>query len=1174
MKLVNFFILAGYAFLVSCSSSESDQNGGVSLDPPSLNNAQPQTFTENTASSTLRFINDGGAELTSCTVSGLPDGLNLVVSSDNASCEISGTPTTVQAAIVYTITASNAAGSHSANVSIEVIASLALPLIDNPDAQRYTQNMSVPTLALINNGGGNLTSCTANSLPAGLNIAISNDATSCEISGTPTTTQPATNHIITASNEAGSDSADINIEVITALAAPLITNPQAQSYTQNNDIGVLSLVNNGGGILTGCSANTLPIGLNIAISDNNSNCEITGTPTTTQSATNHIITASNTAGSDTAVVSIEVIAALASPSITSPLAQSYTQNNTIATLRLINNGGGLLTSCTANTLPSGLNITVSNDNTTCEINGAPTAIQSNTNHIITATNASGSSTAVISIEIVLATPSIANPVAQSYTQGGAITTLRLINNGGGSLTSCTANTLPAGLNVAISNDQTSCEISGSPTAIQSATNHTITASNAAGTDTAVVSIEVAALTAPLISDPVAQIYTVNNTITGLILSNSGGELLTSCTADTLPDGLTVVLSGDKTCLILGTPTSIQAATNHTITASNAAGSDTAVVSIEVISSLNAPLITDPAAQSYIQDNTITTLTLLNNGGGSLTSCTADTLPDGLNIAVSGDSLNCEISGSPTTIQALTNHTITATNAAGSDTAMVSITITENICMGTAPDITISGQATFDRVPLLGTGALDFANISQQPIKGAIVEAICNTVISSTSTDENGNYSLSIPSNTNGVFIRIKAELKKIGTPSWDVAVIDESQALEFIFSMDGSPFKPGTTNSIHNLHAPSGWGGSSYTSTRVAAPFAILDTVYDAMQLVLAEDANAQFPALNVKWSANSTDGTYYLNNEISVLGRTTDSDEFDEHVIAHEWGHYFQDAFSRDDSVGGPHSAGNILDIRVAFSEGFGNAFSAMVTNDPVYKDSQDITMSNGFSFDIESNNCINEGWYNECSVQSIIYDIFDAANDDVLNLGFTPTFTVMTNNIPVTEAVTSLFSFTNPLKNLAGVSASDIDNLLSVQSIDSITDDIGSGMTLNPGVTNQLPVHTTSAFPVSICTTGENGGYNGLGVRRFIQFTSPSSASFTFTATKSSGLTSTDPDMLLYSKGQFIAAGESLVENSETFSANLVSGTVYVLEIYEYASYGQINYNPNAPGAINETCFTINRI
>ena len=28
------------------------------------------------------------------------------------------------------------------------------------------------------------------------------------------------------------------------------------------------------------------------------------------------------------------------------------------------------------------------------------------------------------------------------------------------------------------------------------------------------------------------------------------------------------------------------------------------------------------------------------------------------------------------------------------------------------------------------------------------------------------------------------------------------------------------------------------------------------------------------------------------------DADEFDDHIIVHEWGHYFEDNFSRSDSV------------------------------------------------------------------------------------------------------------------------------------------------------------------------------------------------------------------------------------------------------------------------------------
>jgi len=490
-------------------------------------------------------------------------------------------------------------------------------------------------------------------------------------------------------------------------------------------------------------------------------------------------------------------------------------------------------------------------------------------------------------------------------------------------------------------------------------------------------------------------------------------------------------------------------------------------------------------------------------------------------------------------------------------------------------ITISGKATFDRVSLDAGGSLDFNNISPQPIKEVVVEALCDDgVVASTTTDVNGDYSFPVPGNMSNAFVRVKAKLLKEGSPSWDVVVLDESQVPDLIFAMDSSLFDTETSDIVRNLHAVSGWNGISYSSTRVAAPFAILDTIYDTMQLVLIEDSSTEFPPLDVNWSSTNTNGSFYLNNEISVLGELNDTDEFDEHVIAHEWGHYFQDVFSRDDSIGGPHSNGDVLDIRVAFSEGFGNAFSSMVTGDEIYKDSQSVSLSTGFTIDIESNTCVNAGWYSECSVQSVLYDFFDTANDDSFSLGFSPIYSVLKNSIPDADAMTSIFSFINPFKNLTTVNATNVDTLLASQSIDSITDDIGTGMTANPGVTNQIPVFNAADFPVSnVCVTGENGGFNGLGVSRFIQFTAPSTSSFTFTASKSSGLTFSDPDMYLYAKGEVFAAGESFVSNSESFSASLISGTTYILEILDF-NYSDINYDPSAAGAVNETCFTVNRI
>ncbi|HBC56115.1 MAG TPA: hypothetical protein DCZ03_03035, partial [Gammaproteobacteria bacterium] len=82
--------------------------------------------------------------------------------------------------------------------------------------------------------------------------------------------------------------------------------------------------------------------------------------------------------------------------------------------------------------------------------------------------------------------------------------------------------------------------------------------------------------------------------------------------------------------------------------------------------------------------------------------------------------------------------------------------------------------------------------------------------------------------------------------------------------------------------------------------------------------------------------GTFYSGREIWLLGaENLDTEEYDKAVILHEWAHYYEDVFSRSDSIGGPHAIGELLDLTVAFSEGFANAFSGLVRGDPQLLDS-----------------------------------------------------------------------------------------------------------------------------------------------------------------------------------------------------------------------------------------------
>src|SRR4029450_5511629 len=124
-------------------------------------------------------------------------------------------------------------------------------------------------------------------------------------------------------------------------------------------------------------------------------------------------------------------------------------------------------------------------------------------------------------------------------------------------------------------------------------------------------------------------------------------------------------------------------------------------------------------------------------------------------------------------------------------------------------------------------------------------------------------------------------------------------------------------------------------------------------------------PARTISWSIRNTKkrgnpaqgliGTSYFdpaNNRAFILGdRSRDSDEFDDSVIVHEYGHMLAARFSRDDSPGASHGVGDMLDPRVAWSEGWANFFSCMVRNDQFFRDSMGPNGGDILKYDLEDN-------------------------------------------------------------------------------------------------------------------------------------------------------------------------------------------------------------------------------
>ena len=516
------------------------------------------------------------------------------------------------------------------------------------------------------------------------------------------------------------------------------------------------------------------------------------------------------------------------------------------------------------------------------------------------------------------------------------------------------------------------------------------------------------------------------------------------------------------------------------------------------------------------------------------------------------------------------------------------------------NVTISGQITFDRIPFDTDPdqGLDPSAIVESPARQVRVQAINGaTVVTEGTTDTSGNYSLSVPSNTN-VFIRARAEMIKTGAaPTWSFTVRNNANS-NAVYAVDGAVASSGTANSTRNLRAPSGFSGNSYTGERAAAPFAILDTVFQAKQIILGAAPSTDFPALGLFWSEDNKpapgclsegniETTSYIvrgpppldrdcgaliEEGIYILGSVDvggDTDEFDQSVIAHEFGHYFEDRFGRSDSIGGDHGgSATPLDLRVAFGEGWGNAFSSMALGNPIYRDSFNV-VDDDFRIDVEADDTLNEGWFSEASVQEILWDLFDPANEpgDTVAIGFTPLFTAMTSTTQTaTEALTSIYTFSEALRAAAPASQAALGDLLDDEGIFS-TDEFGAGESNNggdPGIPGILPVYKTIQLntPISVCSRSPAGdsSTNKLGNRVFLRFDNNAARLVAIQvngAADGAGTTfATDPDVFVLGQGALVAAGLSTppgtppqtTPGAETVDQFLLAAGTFVIEVYDF--------------------------
>jgi hypothetical protein len=599
----------------------------------------------------------------------------------------------------------------------------------------------------------------------------------------------------------------------------------------------------------------------------------------------------------------------------------------------------------------------------------------------------------------------------------------------------------------------------------------------------------------------------------------------------------------------------------------------------------APVANAGAAQTVTSGATVTL-----NGTASTDSDGSIAGYNWTQTAGTGVTLSSSVVAQPTftapTVASATTLTfslvVTDNRGASSTAATVNITVNPSA----AGTVTVTGNITFARV-LFATAAQDpdrglwYAAPVQQPARGVIVRALdANTQaeLASASTGDTGNYSLSVASNTT-IAIQVVARMLRDSTqalPHWNVSVQDGHSATGTPYSyIDPASFNS-SAGTAHNVAIPTGINASgTATGTRASGPFAILDTVYMGIQTILGVRADADFPTLVVDWGSQ-TDGTFFTTGSpqyIALLAAlNSDTDEFDTHVIAHEFGHYIENNFSRADNIGGSHGLGDKLDPRVAFGEGFGYAFAAIVMNDPVARDSANDNgnlWSGVFNFETNPTSVVTPGmnygcWCSESSVWSILWDLYDSNADanDTLALGFQPMWNVLTGAQRTTPAFTTIFSFITALKAQNAGSAAAIDTLIAAQNVTGTNiNAYGSTETHSPVEVPSnaaLPLYTVATVgggPVTLRTVDDaetqgvpEDGYNKIGDRRFVRFTLAAQRTITITAS-SSNPNNPDVDFIVYRNGAFLNSATSAPAAAEILTLNAAAGE-YLIDVYDCAN------------------------
>lgn len=302
-----------------------------------------------------------------------------------------------------------------------------------------------------------------------------------------------------------------------------------------------------------------------------------------------------------------------------------------------------------------------------------------------------------------------------------------------------------------------------------------------------------------------------------------------------------------------------------------------------------------------------------------------------------------------------------------------------------------------------TGATPFRPVRQAEVE--IVNNATQTVVGNGTTDDLGDFSIGGVPDGLTVYARVYARRADGGIH----AEVRNNTAADAVYAA--------TTQT-----ALTAGGGNAAIPTRdltiaegAAPAFNIFDCAVKSFQY--QDSVDPDLPAVPARlllyWEADTPLGTFFSEgpNAVFLLGIASDPDQYDDDIILHEIGHWVASNFSKDDTLGGPHSITDQLDPRTSWSEGWSHYWSAAVRRFfPGEYPAPEVQVDNfgagNSAFELETPSFPAETVMatNEGAVAAVLWDVADPANEafDLVSGAEAEVWLAFNDRIPLRSLIT----------------------------------------------------------------------------------------------------------------------------------------------------------------------------